>query len=143
MKTNHEDAWKFILFAVAGIIVLGFIVIAFNIVRDGKQGTNSTISQFNSVTGQYADVKRENYDGLEVKGSSLRELIKEEVRLGEIEIQYKTNASGATGITASATTLNVTRGSEQYINPYAYFIGEVIRDENGVVETLLFTQIKK
>lgn len=143
MKTNHDNqAWKFIGLMAAGVVAITLIVLVFFIVNEGKSGVNGSVSQLNAVTNKYTDINREKYDGLEVKGSVLLDIIKQETDLSEITVEYLTLAS-TTLTTASASTLLLERGATNYINPYGTFKGTVVKDASGVLTKLEFKQIKK
>lgn len=143
MKTKHlSEAAKFLIIAATILIVCALVVVAFIVMKEGKSGANKSISQYNTITSQVDDIDREKYDGLLVSGKEVRDLIADVLNKGDIVVVYKTLNSKTAEISVEKETLDLTREKEQYINPTGLFMGQAIKDENGVFFKLLFTQQK-
>lgn len=143
MKTKHlSEAAKFLIIAATILIVCALVVVAFIVMKEGKSGANKSISQYNALTNQVSDINREKYDGLLVSGEEVRELITDVLSKGDIVVVYKTLNGKDAETTVTKETLELDRVKEQYINPTGLFMGQAVKDENGVFYKLLFTQRK-
>lgn len=143
MKTKHlSEAAKFLIIAATILIVCALVVVAFIVMKEGKSGANKSISQYNTITSQVDDIDREKYDGLLVSGEEVRDLIADVLNKGDIVVVYKTLKGKDAETSVTKETLELDRTKEQYINSTGLFMGQAIKDENGVFYKLLFTQQK-
>ncbi len=145
MKTKHlSEAAKFLIIAATILIVCALVVVAFVVMKEGKVGTNKSMSQYNALTNQVNDMDREKYNGLVISGEEVRELIADTLKDTDkdIIIEYKTLKS-VTVFDVKDSTLEAKKDADNYINPTGLFMGKAEKNENGVLTKLIFTQKKK
>ena len=143
MKTKHlSEAAKFLIIAATILIVCALVVVAFVVMKEGKVGTNKSMSQYNMLTNQVNDMDREKYDGLVISGEEVRELIADTLNKNDIKVAYVTLDKNAAITVATATTLSIEKDQPLYINPTGLFMGKAEKNENGVLAKLIFTQKK-
>lgn len=162
MKTNHMSAaFKIILFAVTAIIVCVVAFIGIKTTNEGKAMVNSGTTQIKSMTEKYSDIDMASYDGTNIIGSALVELIDSVIDDKEyLSIWVKTNSNPTTGAhynytltvgtgssgntiatgTALTSTITVVTNKD-YINPNAQFTGKVYRDSNKNIIGIEFEQM--
>ncbi len=161
MKTNNMSAaFKIILFAVTAIIVCVVSFIGIKTTNEGKAMVNSGTTQIKDMTEKYSDIDKASYDGANIIGSALKDLIETVIEDKEyLSILVKTNSDGsgtyynytltpATGSTGNTIakgsaldkiTMVVTNSN--YINPNAQFTGKVYRDSNKNIIAIEFDQM--
>lgn len=143
-----SEAAKFLIIAGTILIVCSLVVVGFFVMKEGKEGTNNSMSQFNNVISNYADVNLEMYDNLTINGSTLRDLLEEKISNNDsyqyVDLKYATKLStSASSVTADDLDLTKTdKTKARYINPVGSFKGQVTKDDNGVISTITFTQVK-
>ncbi len=146
-----ENSLKGLILAAGTIITCVVISLAFYISREAKNTASTGTNQINKVNTEFAESDKTIYDGTNISGSEVISVIK---RLeGEQTGIYVKTTSGNTfygyefdvdsGELKDMTTNKCTStdtGSKQYINPYATYLGEVIRNSNNAITGLIFTQ---
>lgn len=167
MKTNNmNDATKILILVSTVIIVCVLCAVGFKMVNEGKSSVNASTNNFNNMTSQYSDIDLAIYDGANVQGSEVTNLIRKAIESENyISIAVKTKAAstykeynynfndpdiGTSGTEASLGALINTKADVQieslksesdYINPTAQFTGKVYKDANGIIICIKFSQI--
>lgn len=128
------------LILAAGVIITCLVVgLGFYLSREAKNTSNNGASQISKMNSEYQDVDKSMYDGLKISGREVVKLIKK-----SSDDYFKITVK--TGLKTSGTTYNSvpnpfpTPGEDDYINPDAYFLGEVTYDKNNVIDGLILTQ---
>lgn len=138
------------LILAAGVIITCLVVgLGFYISREAKNTSSNGISQITSMNGSYQDVNKTMYDGIQVSGREVIEVVEkfeEELSKGEFTIVVYTGKKDKTkgGIkfnNSNSSTVEAKQvKSETYINPDGKFLGAASVDDNGVVTQLSFSQ---
>ncbi|NLK74035.1 MAG: hypothetical protein GX288_01940 [Clostridiales bacterium] len=163
MRTNKiNDATKVLILVATVIVVCVLCAVGFKMVNEGKSSVNASTNNFNSMTGQYSEVDLAIYDGADVQGSEVVNLIKKATDNNDylsIFVKTKANNAGvkynynftpqkdnkAASITEyskdAAPKLKESKTDKDYINPSAQFTGKVHKDANGIIICIEFTQL--
>lgn len=168
MKTNNmSDATKVLILVATVIVVCVLCAVGFKMVNEGKSSVNASTNNFNNMTSQYSDIDLAIYDGANVQGSEVTNLVRKAIEnksylsitvntKASAEDVYKdynyefkapnstTNTEASLGdiIKDTADSQLITdKKSSDYINPAAQFTGKVYKDANGVIICIKFTQI--
>ncbi|HHU72967.1 MAG TPA: hypothetical protein GXZ21_13200 [Clostridiales bacterium] len=167
MKTNNmNDATKILILVSTVIIVCVLCAVGFKMVNEGKSSINASTNNLNNMTSQYSDIDLAIYDGANVQGSEVVNLIRTAIESEKyLAITVKTKAASeyvdynydfsdpdetsvkepslsANPKTGSADTQITDKKSQKnYINPTAQFTGKVYKDANGIIICIKFTQI--
>lgn len=167
MKTNNmNDATKILVLVSTVIIVCVLCAVGFKMVNEGKSSINASTNNFNNMTSQYSDIDLAIYDGANVQGSEVVNLIRTAIESEKfLAITVKTKAAsgykdynyefkdpdedsvtepslGSSSINEKADKQLTNKKSEKsYINPTAQFTGKVYKDTNGIIICIKFTQI--
>lgn len=146
-----ENATKVLMLVGAFLLTIGVISLSFWI-YNSNTGTLKTVQEKNDrQTAQMMETDYLVYDGLTVKGSDVIGAIS---RFGSAEIgikvETKKNTSGVwyiysvdnSGNIGAASTETIVKKSNdsKYINPTGSFLGSIVRDENGTITGIVFTQ---
>lgn len=154
-----STAQKILLFAVGALVLAFFVVIGITTATEGQKIANSGTAQAKEASQEYSEIDRSVYDGTDVLGSTVTELIDTVIeKKEELSIWVKTNANKTTGafynysinstapytLTAIASpTPTPKRITEtNYINPDAQFRGKIYKDANNNIIAIEFTQHK-
>mgnify|MGYP001559180656 CR=1 FL=1 len=140
MVNNMDNSLKGLILA-AGVIISCIVIgLGFYISREAKNTSNNGASQLSSMNAEYQDVNKTMYNGLEISGREVKDVI------------YKSASTTFGVIVKTGDALSVTYSSpdtktpefgiEGYVNPDAQFLGEVTKDDNNVINTVTFTQQK-
>lgn len=147
-----ENSLKGLILA-AGIIITCIIIsLGFYIAREARDTASSGAGQINKLHAEFSDTSKTIYEGTEVSGSEVRNVIRkfqDEV----VGVLVKTNKkdtyygyqfevdSGELGSVSKSDYKNIqVENSEQYINPNGRFEGAVVRDVNGTITGIVFQQ---
>lgn len=146
-----ENSLKGLILAAGTIITCVVISLGFYISREAKNTAYTGTNQINKINTEFAESDKTIYDGTNISGSEVVSVIKRFA--GEqTGICVKTTASNTfygyefdvnSGELKDVTTNKCTStdaSSKQYINPYATYQGEVVRNSNNVITGLVFTQ---
>lgn len=152
----NENVLGFIKWASGIIITLAIISISFLVFNMAKEGTMEGVNQINEMNQKLAESDVTIYDGAEVTGTDVRNIIKEfedeyigiNVKTGKnpsgIWYGYNVSISSDVATIGSASTSKLSDATDEkstyYINPYGKFEGKVYRDKNGAVAAICFTQ---
>lgn len=130
---------------IAGGVIITVLVItlAFGIYTLAKGTSTSAKQQINRLSGQMSESIYTQYEGVEVSGSEVINIIKQfdkddvvvEVVIGSATADY--GGSSGTGTLSDATD----RSSTNYINPNSMFLGSIERsDDTDAIQKLVFTK---
>lgn len=147
-----ENSLKGLILA-AGIIITCIIVsLGFYIAREAKDTASSGAGQISKLNAEFSDTSKTIYDGAEVSGSEVRNVIRK-FQDEAVGILVKTNKkdtyygyqfeldSGNLGSAAKSDYKNAqSESSDQYINPSGRFAGTIVRDANGTITGIVFQQ---
>lgn len=148
-----ENSLKGLILA-AGIIITCIIIsLGFYVAREARDTASNGTGQINKLQAEFADTSKTMYDGTEVSGSEVLNVIR----------KYSEDAFGILVHTNKQSTyyhyqFNVTSGeleksvnnsyknaqdvsNKSYINPNGRFEGSVVKDANGTITGLIFTQV--
>lgn len=147
-----ENSLKGLILAAGTIITCVVISLGFFISREAKDTASGGANQINQLNMEFSESDKAMYDGASVSGSEVISVIKK-FKNDKVAILVKTNKSNtAYGYNVNATSgelegasnvsvdLAYDEGSNTYINPYASFRGNVIRDKNDVITGIVFNQ---
>ncbi len=143
-RNSIEIGVKGLILAVTVIIAVILSALALYMANTSKSTINSGTTQYTQLTSEYSEINATMYDGLDVSGAKVEELIKDCCKDGVITVVVKTklNAGGANyaGNAKTAYTLGSSPADNNHINPTGTFRGEVTKNNNGMVTTITFTQ---
>jgi hypothetical protein len=88
---------------------------------------------------EYQDVDKTMYDGLEISGREVAEVIKKSAS-ANFKITVITKKSPTPTPYALVPTALPARSSNDYINPTAQFLGKITYDASNVINGLILTQ---
>lgn len=148
-----DNSLKGLILAAGTIITCIVIGLGFYIAREARDTASSGAGQINKLNAEFNESDKVMYDGLEVSGSEVINLINK-YREEDIAIKVKTKKSTVYYgkiLTSSDTEIGTTSSSSvkdaqkstsiYYINQNAQFIGEVLRDSNNAIIAISFEQI--
>lgn len=129
---------------IAGGVIITVLVItlAFGIYTLAKGTSTSAKQQINRLSGQMSESIYTQYEGVEVSGSEVINIIKQfdkddvvvEVVIGSATADY---GGTSTGTISDATN----RSSANYINPNSMFLGSIVRSaDTDAIQKLVFTK---
>lgn len=167
--SNMSDATKVLILVATVIVVCVLCAVGFKMVNEGKSSVNASTNNFNNMTSQYSDIDLAIYDGANVQGSEVTNLIRNAIESKDyLSIRVKTKASnsykdynyefvepssgsGSSGVkyaslddyigTQANAQLVSDKANNEYINPSAQFAGKIYKDANGIIICIEFTQI--
>lgn len=152
MKHKNNDLVPQIFIAVVSVILVGIIIYyTINSVKSTTRVADIVIANTEETATDYAEYKITMYDGEEIRGSEVVNLIKKE--LGDYSSSEEAPLYVEVVTKLSDTIYSKTHTNneyiddiknfsnlEYYIKPTALFTGKLIRTENRVIIGLLFTQ---
>lgn len=147
------EAKKGIWMGVGLIILLLVVSIGFMVYRTGKTTADNALAQVDELNIMLDESKYTDYDGRTITGNQVQSVIsrfngdtifvKVETKTTTTWYNYS-NETLTSKIETSANTTLITncsiKGSENYINPNGKFKGSIVRDANGTIMGLVFTQ---
>ncbi|NLJ95738.1 MAG: hypothetical protein GX321_01180 [Clostridiales bacterium] len=147
MKTKSSDIAVKIFLVVVAVILVGLIIAwTTGVFKDKKSDLDKGTERINSAITSMAEFDLLIYDGGTITGSLLLDLIDEKAggseKFKDIVIEYKTLAE-ATVSPAPYPSTAPEKTNARYINPNGLFEGTVIKNENDVIKSITFTQIKR
>lgn len=151
-----ENSLKAILIGAGVVITLIVVSIGFLLMRSGQSTAQNAISKLNQMNAEMSESQYTMYEGVENRGSEVVNVLKK-FKDEYIGIQVKTNkipsgtwyihtvtisnnvgSIGTKSTNLISNTMDETK--TEYINPNGKFLGELVRDENGTVVAMIFTQ---
>lgn len=148
MKTKNSDIAVKIFLVVVGVILVGLLIAwSVGVFKDKKNDLNRSTEKINNAIESMADFDLMIYEGDSIKGDTVIDLINEvNEKMYDIKITVKTNMNknGSTygkGENSKWKAYDIAdKTDENYINPNGIFTGELIKNGNGIVEEVVFTQ---
>lgn len=147
-----ENSLKGLILAAGTIITCIVIGLGFYIAREARDTASSGAGQINKLNAEFSDTSKTLYEGTEVSGSEVLNVIRK-FQDEAVGIMVKTNKTTSYYIYEfNDTTGELKEKSAQdyktaqnelsssYINPNGRFEGGVVRDSNGTITGLTFTQ---
>ncbi|MCR4946189.1 MAG: hypothetical protein K5929_04500 [Lachnospiraceae bacterium] len=147
-----ENSLKGLMLA-AGIIITCIIIsLGFYIAREASDTASAGTGQINELQAQFGDTSKTMYDNTRVSGSEVINVIRKfaDDTMG-IKVVTKKNTTyyiynfndsdGNLGQLSKADYKSAqTATNDNYINPTGRFLGTVVRDANGTITGIIFTQ---
>ena len=127
-----ENSLKGLMLA-AGIIITCIIIsLGFYIAREARDTASEGTGQINQLQAEFTDASKTMYDGTEVSGSEVLNVIRKfsDETMG---ILVQTNKN--------KTYYNYNFDIDKYINPTARFQGSIVKDVNGTIIGIVFAQV--
>ncbi|MCI8372989.1 MAG: hypothetical protein HFI75_11475 [Lachnospiraceae bacterium] len=147
-----ENSLKGLVLAAGTIITCIVIGLGFYIAREARDTASSGAGQINKLNAEFSDTSKTMYEGTEVSGSEVLNVIRK-FQDEAVGIMVKTNKTSTYYIYQFDTSSGELKGkttedykvaqnelSNSYINPNGRFEGGVVRDSNGTITGLTFTQ---
>ena len=149
-----SNIWKFLLLAVGCIIVVALITLSLRVSKKGESDTEKNLGQYNRVAGDAEDAELTMYEGTEVNGSEIKDLIRRHSGDDYISIKVingkkdtedyihvSTITNGVATIGAElSTAVSEKTSDDHYINDGGTFKAAVFYDQNDIVACLRFIQ---
>lgn len=151
---SMENSLKGLILAAGTVITCIIISLGFYIAREAKDTAASGAGQINKLNAEFAENEKTLYDGTEVSGSEVLNVIRRfqneacgiYVKTNKCErfYGYEFELTSGNLIAKTDNTYKLARmeDNEAYINPNARFMGNVIRDINNTITGIGFTQSK-
>ena len=147
-----ENSLKGLMLA-AGIIITCIIIsLGFYIAREARDTARREL-QINQLQAEFTDASKTMYDGTEVSGSEVLNVIRK-FSDGTMGILVQTNKNktyynynfdmdkGELGKALDNSYKNAQDvASDKYINPTARFQGSIVKDVNGTIIGIVFAQV--
>lgn len=153
-----EISVKGLMLAVVVVIACILSAIALYMVNRGKSTINSGNNQYSALMSEFSQLDKAMYDGLEVSGDEVINLIDTLMSDPAVTVRVQTRAQkvlGGVSMTTycSGTTKDIDskgnassftgtrlKSDSAYINPSASFKGSVEMNDNGIVTAINFVQ---
>lgn len=147
-----ENSLKGLILAAGTIVTCLIISLGFFIANEAKTSATTGANQISKLNSEFVESDKVIYDATEISGSEVINIIRKfqndtlAVRVitkkSTTDYNYTMNEDAGsiakTGVTAYAAGKASTE--TDYINPTARFMGAVVRDANGSIIGLKFTQ---
>lgn len=147
-----ENSLKGLMLAAGTIITCIIISLGFFIAREAKDTAAAGAGQINSLNAEFSENARTIYDGTEVSGSEVLNVIRK--FQGEaigimVETMKDTTFYGytydeETGELKKESNIDYKSAQKEtnsnYINPIGRFMGAIVRDVNGTITGIEFVQ---
>ena len=132
-----EDSTKLILLGASITVVCLVVAIIFRVYRTSSSSATDLNNQILQTAGDMAQSDITKYDGLEVTGNDVLNA----VRRYQDEVTVVVILNNGTRRTFTGGDVVNTLGSANYISPIGDFVGKVVRDVNGVIQSLEFEEV--
>ena len=132
-----EDSTKLILLGASITVVCLVVAIIFQVYRTSSSSATDLNNQILQTAGDMAQSDITKYDGLEVTGNDVLNA----VRRYQDEVTVVVILNNGTRRTFTGGDVVNTLGSANYISPIGDFVGKVVRDVNGVIQSLEFEEV--
>ncbi len=147
-RNRIEISVKGLMLAVVVVIACILSAISLYMVNRGKSSINSGNNQYSAMMSDFTELDKTMYDGLEVSGDEVLNVIASLKNDGAVKVTVKTleNQNGAAKSEGSSYGSGIgnvptnIKSNPDYINPSASFKGSVEKNENGIVTTIVFVQ---
>lgn len=152
-----ENSLKAIIIGAGVVITMIVVSIGFILMRSGQNTALTYINKLDRISSELAESEFTMYDGNEISGSEVVNAIKKfkDEHIG-IMVKTKKNPGGTWYINEVSISSNkaeirdsgnvgkisdlTDETSNKYVNHKGVFMGEIIRDENGTIVGIIFTQ---
>ena len=142
-----ENSLKGLMLA-AGIIITCIIIsLGFYIAREARDTASEGTGQINQLQAEFTDASKTMYDGTEVSGSEVLNVIRKfsDETMGILVTYYNYNFDVDKGELGKALDNSYKNAqdvaSDKYINPTARFQGSIVKDVNGTIIGIVFAQV--
>ncbi len=147
-----ENSLKGLILAAGTIITCVVISLGFYISKEAQSTAAAGTSQIGKINSEFSESDKTIYDGSKVSGSEVINAVK---KLNGQEVGvYVVTKSNSTYYGYSFNedngelktqnnntyTMALSASSAAYINPYAAFMGTIIRNQNGAITGIKFLQ---
>ena len=136
---------KFFLIAAGLVVTASLIFLGSRLAETGEQFGNEVVNQFIVFNAELNDREIMQYDGATVNGSDVTNLLRKYLSgylpgsVAPFHIVVETEV--VTVYEDNSKLKNMMNFSHvSYINPTRKFVGEVLRNENGVIASVTFKQ---
>lgn len=129
------------LILAAGVIITCIVVgLGFFISRESKNIADNGTNQLSAMSSEYGNVEFMMYDGLQVSGKEVINVIKKHANnLFNIYVSTKANGGSFDVYDKKDEKLPI-KATNSYINPSALFLGELRRNANNELIGIQFLQ---
>lgn len=136
---------RFFLIAAGLIVTAGLVLVGFRMAEIGKTTAGHLVDEMATFENEMENQEILRYDGRVVAGSDVVNFIKKHLsgcKVGQIpEFTIKVIADAVTVHRDNSSMKNMVNFSHPaYIKPNGRYMGEVVRNGNGVIEEVIFTQ---
>ena len=136
---------RFFLIAAGLIVTAGLVLVGFRMADIGKAAAGHLVDEMAAFENEMESQEILRYDGRVVAGSDVVNFIKKHLSgcaVGQVpEFTIKVSADTITVHRDNSSMKDMMNFSHpSYIKPNGRYMGEVIRNANGVIEEVIFTQ---
>ena len=149
-----ENALKAIIIGAGVVITMIVVSIGFLLMRSGQSTAQNAIGRLDQINAEMSESQYTMYDRIEIRGNEVVNVLnkfKDEYIGIQVETHktstwyiYNVTLNGDLGTINEKSDFKISdtmdETNQRYINPNGKFLGRVIRDENGTVVALTFTQ---
>ncbi len=149
-----ENSLKGLMLAAGTIITCIIIGLGFFIAREAKDTAATGAGQINELNAEFSENARTIYDGTEVSGSEVLNVIRKfqgesigvrvQTKKNENSTFYGYKYSEETGELGKESDVDYKSAQKEvnanYINPIGRFMGSIFRDDNGTITGISFVQ---
>ncbi|MGN0351686.1 MAG: hypothetical protein ACI4ES_08535 [Roseburia sp.] len=138
----------------AGIIITCIIIsLGFYVAREARDTAANGTGQINKLQAEFSDTSKTMYDGTEVSGSEVLNVIRKYsedtfgilVHTNKQSTYYHYQFDTSTGELGKSVNNSYKNAQDvtnsSYINPTGRFEGSVVKDVNGTIVGLVFNQV--
>jgi DNA integrity scanning protein DisA with diadenylate cyclase activity len=153
MEISMENSLKGLILAAGTIITCLVITLGFYLSKEAQSTASTGTSKIGRINTEFAESDKTIYDGVKVSGSEVVNAIKK-MSEEEIGVYVETNSASTyygyvfnsesgelKGKSENVYNANIDNTSSEYINPYAMFMGKIIRNSNNVIIGIEFRQV--
>lgn len=136
---------RFFLIAAGLIVTAGLVMVGFRMADMGKSAAGYLVDEMAAFESEIENQEILRYDGRVVSGSDVVNFIKKHLSdcsVGKIpKFEVSVSSDSFTVFKDNSLLKEMTNFSHpSYIKPNARYLGEVRRNDNGVIEAVVFTQ---
>ena len=151
--SRFEDVKKFIYAGCLQVIVNGAKSNSMDIAREASDTASEGTGQINQLQAEFTDASKTMYDGTEVSGSEVLNVIRKFsdetmgilVQTNKNKTYYNYNFDVDKGELGKALDNSYKNAqdvaSDKYINPTALVQGSIVKDVNGTIIGIVFAQV--
>lgn len=148
-----ENSLKGLMLAAGTIVTCLIISLGFFIAKEAKDSATAGANQISKLNNEFAENDKVIYDATEVSGSEVINCIRKfrndmlaiivTTKKGTYSYHYSVdeNSGKMSSSAKKEYKTNTQITDKEYINPTARFLGAVVRDVNGTIIAIKFTQV--